>query len=232
MMTVDIEAIHYINSLVNRAEVAENKLDELKKEYAVYIKKMKEDLAEYERVANDIWDITKPYECDETPLGDFAEKIQGHILVILKGRERPEWTFDRVARERDEALAEVEKLQKRLEEEAKDYTQDDVNKITQEMITVRKEHEASAFQRGAEFMRDASERACLEVARSESYYSPNVGDECAERVRSILIPDYRSITTPSTNVHIEDECDYCRGKGVYTIDGIEHRCFCEDQNEN
>lgn len=43
-----------------------------------------------------------------------------------------------------------------MEHEAKDYTQDDVNQMTNEMITLRKEYEKIAFKRGAEAMREVA----------------------------------------------------------------------------
>lgn len=193
MMTVDVEAINYINTLIIRAESAEKKLEDLKKEYDIHIKKMKEDLAEYERVANSIYDLTQPYGLDESPIGDFAEQVQDRVPVILKGRERPEWTTDRLARERDEARAELHAVKARLEDPALEYTQADVNKLTDEMIAVRKEYEVLAFKRGAEYMREASEKECLKIARSESYFSPNVGDDCAEAIRNLPFPDYSTL---------------------------------------
>lgn len=190
MMTVDVEAINYINILVGRADDAEKKIEQLKSQYEVQIKKMREDLAEYDRAARKIWEITRPMADDETPLGDLAEKIQDHVLVILKGRERPEWTLDRVTRERDEARAELYNLKTRLEDEAKDLAQPDMNELNDEIIAVRMGLEKTAFKRGAEIMRALCDKACLSVARSESYYAPNVGDECAEAVRKIEIPEY------------------------------------------
>lgn len=40
---------------------------------------------------------------------------------------------------------------------------------------------------GEKFMRDKCHKVCLDVARSESYYSDNVGDECAEEILKLEI---------------------------------------------
>jgi hypothetical protein len=40
---------------------------------------------------------------------------------------------------------------------------------------------------GEKLMREKCQKACIDVARSESYYSDNVGDECAEAIYKIEI---------------------------------------------
>lgn len=40
---------------------------------------------------------------------------------------------------------------------------------------------------GEKDMREKCQKACIDVARSESYYSDNVGDECAEAISKIEI---------------------------------------------
>ena len=196
-MTVDVAALEYINSLTRRAEDAEKLIEDLKSKHSIYTERMRQDLAEYERQANLIMEVTEPFAEQDSPIGDLAEKVQNHALTILKGRERPEWTFDRLMRERDEARDEIQmakrycdelaetiskfaareiileserdeardevaRLRARLEAEAKDYTQDDVNKLTDEMIKVRREHEKDAFVAGAVSMREA----CAQYANS------------------------------------------------------------------
>jgi len=38
---------------------------------------------------------------------------------------------------------------------------------------------------GEKEMREKCQKACIDIARLESYYSPNVGDECAEAISKL-----------------------------------------------
>jgi hypothetical protein len=80
------------------------------------------------------------------------------------------------------AEAEVQRLKTQMEHEAKDYTQDDVNQMTNEMITLRKKYEKIAFKRGAEAMREVALRACEE---------PQMGME-SDMIRNLPIPEDKS----------------------------------------
>jgi len=68
-------------------------------------------------------------------------------------------------RERDDARAEVERLKRERDAAymaAGEYSQDEVNAMTTEMIALRKEYEKSAYRRGAEAMREACANAFAE----------------------------------------------------------------------
>ncbi len=65
-------------------------------------------------------------------------------------------------RERDEARAEVERLRKERDAAcmaAGEYSQDEVNEMTTDMIALRKAAERAAYQRGAEAMREKAANA-------------------------------------------------------------------------
>jgi chromosome segregation ATPase len=66
--------------------------------------------------------------------------------------------LDAAVDERDEARAEVERLKAQIAAEAKDYSQDDVNVMTTDMIAIRKAAVVEAYRRGAEAMREAAAR--------------------------------------------------------------------------
>jgi len=59
-----------------------------------------------------------------------------------------------VVKQRDEARAKVERLKAQIAAEAKDYSQDDVNVMTTDMIAIRKAAVVEAYRRGAEAMRE------------------------------------------------------------------------------
>lgn len=40
---------------------------------------------------------------------------------------------------------------------------------------------------GEKYMKEKCHKVCIDVARSESYYSDNVGDECAEEILKLEI---------------------------------------------
>lgn len=60
------------------------------------------DLREFVRQTEDAYALLKPLEDDS----DAVERAVGHLLTILRGRERPgPWAFDAVLKQRDEARA-------------------------------------------------------------------------------------------------------------------------------
>ena len=105
-----------MNDTLDEVKIVNTEVDSVKKEYEQYIIRLKQDLAQYERTAWDIWKLTELYALEEGPRGDLAEKVESHLLVILKGRERPEWTFDSLLRERDQLRLEVKELRRQLGE--------------------------------------------------------------------------------------------------------------------
>jgi hypothetical protein len=52
---------------------------------------------------------------------------------------------------------------------------------------------------GEKLMREKCQKVCIDVARSESYYSDNVGDECAEEISKIEIS--RSLENERRSIH-------------------------------
>lgn len=44
-----------------------------------------------------------------------------------------------------------------------------------------------SYLEGARNMKEQAVKACIKVARSESYYSDNVGDECAEEIGKLEV---------------------------------------------
>lgn len=62
------------------------------------------------------------------------------------------------------AEAEVERLRGLLSNKQEEYTQDDVNHMTDEMIALRKDYEKMAYRRGAEAMREAAMGAAWHAA--------------------------------------------------------------------
>lgn len=85
-------------------------------------------------------------------------------------------------------------MQAQLEAEAKDYTQGDVNRMTDEMIALRKDYEKLAFKRGVEAMREAAARECWR-ASDELADIPDMASEqgqaqlCATRIRALPMPE-------------------------------------------
>ena len=67
----------------------------------------------------------------------------------------------------------------------KEYSQKEVNIMTDEMIALRKEYERAAFKRGAEAMR--------ETAAAEAYFYVSIGQDknrVADKIRALSIPEY------------------------------------------
>ena len=67
----------------------------------------------------------------------------------------------------------------------KEYSQNEVNIMTNEMIALRKEYERAAFRRGAEAMRKTAALACQPMLRSMASRS-----ELADNINSLQIPEY------------------------------------------
>ena len=67
----------------------------------------------------------------------------------------------------------------------KEYSQNEVNIMTNEMIALRKEYERAAFRRGAETMRKAAAEACQPMLRSMVSRS-----ELAGSISALPIPEY------------------------------------------
>jgi len=67
----------------------------------------------------------------------------------------------------------------------KEYSQNEVNIMTNEMIVLRKEYERAAFNRGAEAMREASARVCEE----KSVFAWDAED-MVDVIRALPIPEY------------------------------------------
>jgi hypothetical protein len=125
------------------------------------------------------------------------------------------------ARERDEARAEVERLKddldmvdsdlqiavKRLTAEcerlrrerdaacmaAGEYSQDDVNAMTTDMIALRKEYEKNAYQRGAEAMREAAAKVAQKRA---ALYADTPVDKAWCRSAACVEEEIRALPTP------------------------------------
>lgn len=94
--------------------------------------------------------------------------------------------FDRLTKERDEARAEVERLKRERDAAcmaAGEYSQDEVNAMTTEMIALRKEYEKSSYRRGAEAMREACANAMHPIMRSMISRT-----EAAQTMRALPIP--------------------------------------------
>lgn len=108
-----------------------------------------------------------------------AQKAEQRHAEALDLCERYIKLLHKAEAERDEARAEVKRLKAQMEVEAKDYTQDDVNRMTDEMIALRKGYEKAAYQRGAEAMREAAVR-CIEARH---------GEKAAERIRALPVPE-------------------------------------------
>jgi len=71
---------------------------------------------------------------------------------------------------------------------AGEYSQDEVNAMTTEMIALRKEYEKIAYRRGAEAMRDA----CAEMVASEmtsGLLTPGNIRQVVGLIRSLPIPE-------------------------------------------
>lgn len=45
------------------------------------------------------------------------------------------------------------------------------------------------YETGVEDMRQAAIKECLKLARSESYYSDNIADDCAEEIQKINLKE-------------------------------------------
>ena len=67
----------------------------------------------------------------------------------------------------------------------KEYSQNEVNIMTNEMIALRKEYERAAFRRGAEAMRKVAAEACQPMLRSMASRS-----ELADNINALQIPEY------------------------------------------
>ena len=96
-----------------------------------------------------------------------------------------------VADELGRLRAEVERLTKERNAAcmaAGEYSQDEVNAMTTEMIALRKEYEKIAYRRGAEAMRDA----CAEMVASEmtsGLLTPGNIRQVVGLIRSLPIPE-------------------------------------------
>jgi hypothetical protein len=70
----------------------------------------------------------------------------------------------------------------------KEYSQNEVNIMTNEMIALRKEYERAAFRRGAEAMRKAAAAACRPMLAA---CIPMVSrSELADNIRTLPTPEY------------------------------------------
>jgi len=70
----------------------------------------------------------------------------------------------------------------------KEYSQNEVNIMTNEMIALRKEYERAAFRRGAEAMRKAASAACRPMLVA---CIPMVSrSELADNINALQIPEY------------------------------------------
>lgn len=76
------------------------------------------------------------------------------------------------------------------------YSQEDVNKMTSEMIALRKDYEKLAYRRGSVEMREVAAQASEAVAREcrsalarpHESMTAHGADECALRIRNLPIP--------------------------------------------
>jgi len=92
-----------------------------------------------------------------------------------------------------EIKKEVEELHKSIdaalaEPVTAEYSQDEVNEMTTDMIAIRKEAERAAYQRGAEAMREAAARQC-ETASPTHGRPTTVGSGYAAAIRALPIPE-------------------------------------------
>jgi len=71
----------------------------------------------------------------------------------------------------------------------KEYSQNEVNIMTNEMIALRKEYERAAFRRGAEAMRKAAAETCQPMLRSMVSRS-----ELANNINALPTPEYNDAT--------------------------------------
>ena len=96
---------------------------------------------------------------DNTPFGRVES-----MLMTLTG-------------ERDDARDEIKRLKARMEAEAKDWSQEAVNEMVEDMISLRKEYVSAAFKRGAEAQREACLQSwidmCWKVARETASVGPD-----------------------------------------------------------
>ena len=130
------------------------------------------DLREFVRQAENAYALLKPIEDGS----DAVEHAVGHLLTVLRGRERPgPWAFDVVLRERDEARAEVERLRAAV------HTRACRNQSAYNLNCVcgaderQRDLQKLAYRRGAEAMREAIASACIS----------SVGDA----IRALPIPE-------------------------------------------
>ncbi len=125
------------------------------------------ELSAYERAINRLNDL--PLELDRV----FSEALEELRAQRDKAQANYQFMVDRAAnekldgyrelgakcaeleRERDEARDEVNRLKARMEAEAKDWPQEAVNEMVEDMIALRKEYVRAAFKRGAEAQREA-----------------------------------------------------------------------------
>jgi len=73
-------------------------------------------------------------------------------------------------------------LEKELEE-----AKDEINWWKKKHAEDCQEIRSVGRREGEKLMREKCQKVCIDVARSESYYSDNVGDECAEEISKIEI---------------------------------------------
>ena len=90
-----------------------------------------------------------------------------------------------------EIKKEVEELHKNIDatlaEPLKaEYSQDEVNEMTTDMISLRKEYEKNAYRRGAEAMREAAVAKCGVLHG----YGWDAGD-CANEISTLPTPEYK-----------------------------------------
>ncbi len=92
-------------------------------------------------------------------------------------------------------LALMRKERDELRAAAKEYSQDDVNEMTTDMIAIRKEYERAAFRRGAEAMREA---AAQKVAAYSVVVHDSVGHAVQLAAQSLadVAADIRNLPIP------------------------------------
>ena len=76
----------------------------------------------------------------------------------------------------------------------KEYSQNEVNIMTDEMIALRKEYERAAFKRGAEAMREVTAKYLLVVPRAGGILIPIESSSMLAHlsgdIRALTIPEY------------------------------------------
>ena len=111
----------------------------------------------------------------------LAEALSGlsREQVLNEDTERWEWVHHDLAKRIKATLAEPLKAE---------YSQDEVNEMTTDMIALRKEYEKNAYRRGAEAMREAAARQC-ETASPTHGRPTTVGSGYAAAIRSLPTPE-------------------------------------------